>query len=46
MTTSAGGDVTLGMRMEETMPVGLTRILLDRKIKKMHAVDLVGTNGQ
>jgi hypothetical protein len=34
-----GGD-------EETMPILLMRILLGQKIKKIHTVDLAGTNGQ
>jgi hypothetical protein len=29
---------------KETTPVGLTRILLDRKIKKIHMVDSAATN--
>jgi hypothetical protein len=36
--------VTGGGEMEETMPVGLTRILLDKKIKKIHTVDSTVTN--
>jgi hypothetical protein len=32
--------------MEETTLVGLTQILLDRKIKKIHAIDSSATNGQ
>jgi hypothetical protein len=33
-------------KREETTPVGLTRILLVRKIKKIHAIDLVAINGR
>jgi hypothetical protein len=38
-------DTEEGKR-EKMTPVGLTRILLDQKIKKIHTVDLVGTNGR
>jgi hypothetical protein len=30
--------------MEETTPVGLMRILLDQKIKKIYVIDSVGIN--
>jgi hypothetical protein len=33
-------------KREETMLVGLTQILLSRKIKKIHTVDSVAINGQ
>jgi hypothetical protein len=35
-----------GGEREETTLVGLTQVLLDQKIKKIHAVDSVATNGQ
>jgi hypothetical protein len=35
-----------GREREETTPVGLTRILLGKKIRKIYAVDSVATNGQ
>jgi hypothetical protein len=44
VTTSTGGEAALGGEMKETMPVGLIQILLDRKMKKIHAVDSAGTN--
>jgi hypothetical protein len=31
---------------KETTPVGLTRILVDQKIKKIHVVNSADTNGQ
>jgi hypothetical protein len=37
------GSTREGKR-EETMLVGLTRILLGQKMKKIHAVNLAGTN--
>jgi hypothetical protein len=40
-----GGTVGGGER-EETTPVGMTRILLCRKMKKTHAVDSAATNGR
>jgi hypothetical protein len=43
---SAGGEATPGRETEETTPVGLTWILLDQKIKKIHAVDSVIINRQ
>jgi hypothetical protein len=33
-----------GGKREETMPVGLMRILLSQKVKKIHVVDLVASN--
>jgi hypothetical protein len=33
-------------KREKMTPVGLTRILLGQKIKKIHTIDLVGTNGR
>jgi hypothetical protein len=30
--------------MEEMIPVGLTQILLDKKIKEIHAVDSIAIN--
>jgi hypothetical protein len=42
---SVRGEMTLGGEMEKTI-VGLTRILLDQKIKKIHAIDSGGINGQ
>jgi hypothetical protein len=36
--------VAPGGEWEETILVGLTRILLGRNIKKIHAVDLLATN--
>jgi hypothetical protein len=44
VTTSVGGDVTPVRGKEETMTVDLTRILLDRKIKKIHVVDSAASN--
>jgi hypothetical protein len=35
-----------GGEREETTPVGLTRILLSQKIKKIHTVDLAASNVQ
>jgi hypothetical protein len=35
-----------GGKREETMPVGLARILLGQKMKKIHAVDSAATNRQ
>jgi hypothetical protein len=46
VTTSVGGEVALGGEMEEKTIFGLTRILLDQKIKKIHAIDSGGINGQ
>jgi hypothetical protein len=46
VTTSARGNVAPGKGKEETTPVGLTRILLGQKMKKIHAVDSVATNGR
>jgi hypothetical protein len=37
------GDTEEG-KVGETMSVGLTRILLGRKMKKIHAIDSAGTN--
>jgi hypothetical protein len=43
MTTSAEGEAALrGGEREERMPVGLTRILLCQKMKKIHPVDSAG----
>jgi hypothetical protein len=44
VTTSARGNVAPGKGKEETTSVGLTRILLDQKIKKIHTVDSVAKN--
>jgi hypothetical protein len=46
VTTSIGGKVSPGRGKREDNVVGLTRILLDQKIKKIHAVDSAGTNGR
>jgi hypothetical protein len=46
VTMSVGGEATLGREREETMPVELTRILLGRKMKKLHAIDSAATNGR
>jgi hypothetical protein len=45
VTTSAGGEEAPEREREETTSVGLTRILLGRKMKKIYAVDSAGTNG-
>jgi hypothetical protein len=42
--TSAGGEVTPERQMEETTLIGLTRILLGRKMKKIHVIDSVAIN--
>jgi hypothetical protein len=42
--TSDGGDATPGGETEATMLVGLIRILLDLKMKKIHMIDSAGTN--
>jgi hypothetical protein len=43
---STGGEAALRREKEEMMSVGLTRILLDQKIKKIHIVDSIGINGR
>jgi hypothetical protein len=40
----AEGEATPKGRRELTMLVGLTQILLDRKINKIHTIDSAGTN--
>jgi hypothetical protein len=44
--TSTGGRRHQGGEREEATTVGLTQILLNKKIKKIHVVDLAVTNGQ
>jgi hypothetical protein len=44
MVTLVGGEATLGRGNEETMPIGLMRILLGQKMKKIHVIDSVTTN--
>jgi hypothetical protein len=44
VTMPAEGEATPKGRREETMLVGLTQILLDRKINKIHTIDSAGTN--
>jgi hypothetical protein len=46
VTTLVRGEATRGGEREETINIGLTRILLDRKIKKIHVVNSASTNGQ
>jgi hypothetical protein len=46
VTTSTEGEATPEGEREETIAVGLTRILLGQKIKKTHVVDSIVTNGQ
>jgi hypothetical protein len=41
---STGGEAALGGKREETTSVGLTRILLSQKIKKINTDDSVATN--
>jgi hypothetical protein len=41
-----GGEGVPGEEREGTMPIELTQILLDQKIKKIHAVDSVAINGR
>jgi hypothetical protein len=45
MTTSARGEAAPRRKREETTLVGLKRILLAQKMKKIDAVDSTGTNG-
>jgi hypothetical protein len=42
---SAGGEIALGKGKEEATLIGMMRILLGQKIKKIHAVDSAGRNG-
>jgi hypothetical protein len=44
VATSIGGDVAPGMGKEGDDAVGLTQILLGRKMKKIHAVDSTAIN--
>jgi hypothetical protein len=42
--TLARGEAAPGRKKEETTLVGLTRILLDQKMKKIHMIDSAGIN--
>jgi hypothetical protein len=46
VVTSTGGEAAPGRESEETTSVGLTRILLGQKMKIIHVVDSVATNGR
>jgi hypothetical protein len=46
MGTSAAGEVALGRRKGGDTSVGLTQILLDQKMKKIHVVDSSTINEQ
>jgi hypothetical protein len=45
VTTSVGGETTPGREKRGDYTSCLTRILLGKKLKKIHTVDLIGTNG-